>query len=261
MGGSVVSVISARPDGGTSIALGLASVLSRTARVLLIDLAPRPEVAPLLDVDEVPNVYELSFLARLSPVGASDLEAHVQWKDGLGVLAGIWLLPWQREEITDTFVDGLIGTATSSFDHVVVDLGRPRAGLPPALTGGALLWVVTPRPLGMAALDRALVSMDGERPTWPQSAKVLLNRVDGQSMREAERFIEHEYDMPVVGRVPAARGWWEALERRHSLAAFCVPNPDRRRYLRDYGGDAWEVRRALERLAETLLPERSAAAI
>src|SRR5947207_1499689 len=144
---SVASVFSARPDGATSVAVGLAAVLSQTSRVLVIDLCPHgPEVAPLLDVEDSPNVYELSFLARLSPVSATELESHVQWRDGLGVLAGIWPAAGPHEEITDVFVEGLVSAATSRFDHVVVDLGRRRPSLAPALASGPLLWVVTPSP-------------------------------------------------------------------------------------------------------------------
>jgi Mrp family chromosome partitioning ATPase len=256
---SVVSVFSARPDGATSIAAGLAAVLSRTARVLLIDLcAHGPEVAPLLDVEDSPNVYELSFLARLTPVSASDLEAQVQWRDGVGVLAGNWPQPEQREEITDVFVEGLMTTAASRFDHVIVDLGRPRATLPPALAGGVLLWVVTPSPLGMAALDRTVASLHEQEAVWLSSAKVVLNRVDERSWRDVERFIELEYRMPVVAQVPLADECWRALEKRHSLAPFCVPAPDRKRHQRDYGSDAWRIRQALEDLAQVLLPERPA---
>jgi Mrp family chromosome partitioning ATPase len=258
---SLVSVFSARPDGATSIAVALAAVLSPAARALLIDLCRHgPEVPPLLDVEDSPNVYELSFLARLAPVNASDLEAHVQWHEGVGVLAGAWPEPGQREEITDLFVEGLVSTATSRFDHVIVDLGRPRPTLPPALAAGVLLWVVTPGPLGMAALDRTVASLKAQGAAWLPSAKVVLNRVSERSWRDVERLIELEYGMPVVAQVPLADDCWRGLETKHSLAPFCVPAPDRRRYQRAYGSDAWGVRRAVEELAGGLLPKRPAAA-
>ncbi len=254
---SVVSMFSARPDGATSVAVGLAAVLSQTSRVLLIDLCPLgPEVAPLLDVEDSPNVYELSFLARLSPVSASELEAHVQWRDGLGVLAGIWPTAGQREEITDVFVEGLVSAATSRFDYVLVDLGRPRPTLPPALASGLLVWVVTPSPLGMAAVDHTIASLNEQEATWLPSARVVLNRVDERSWRDVERFIELEYRMRVVAKLPLADESWRALEKRHSLAPFCVAVPDRKRHQRAYGSDAWRTRQALEELAHVLLPER-----
>jgi MinD superfamily P-loop ATPase len=256
---SLVGVFSARPDGATSIAVGLAAVLSPGARVLLMDLCREgPEVAPLLDVEDSPNVYELSFLARLAPVSPSDLEAHVQWHEGVGVLAGAWPEPGQREEITDLFVEGLVSTATSRFDHVIVDLGRPRPTLPSALAAGALVWVVTPSPLGMAAFDRAAASLKAQGTAWLPSARVVLNRVSEQSWRDVERFIELEYGMPVVARLPLADDCWRRLEAKHSLAPFHVPMPDRGRYQRTYGGGAWQVRQALEELARMLLPERPA---
>lgn len=253
---SVVSVFSARPDGATSVAVGLASVLSQTSRVLLIDLCPHgPEVAPLLDVEDSPNLFELSFLARLSPVSASELESHVQWRDGLGVLAGIWPRAGQRDEITDVFVEGLVSAATSRFDHVVVDLGRPRPTLVPALASGLLIWVVTPSPLGMAALDRTVANLTEKEATWLPSAKVVLNRLDDWSWHDVEQFIELEYGMRVVARLPLADECWRALEKWHSLAPFCVAAPDRKRHQRAYGSDAWRTRQALEELAHVLLPE------
>ena len=255
---SVVSVFSARPDGATSVAVGLAAVLSQTSRVLVMDLCQHgPEVAPLLDVEDSPNVYELSFLARLSPVSGSELESHVQWRDGLGVLAGIWPAG-QREEITDAFVDGLVSAAASRFDHVIVDLGRPRPTLPPALAGGVLTWVVSPSPLGMAALDHTVGAMREQNASWLRSASVVLNRVDERSWRDVERLIELEYGMRAVAKLPLADECWRALEKGHSIAPFSVPVTDRRRHQRTYGSDAWRTRQALEELAHVLVPERPA---
>jgi len=260
--GSVVSVVSARPDGATSIAVGLAAVRSRTARVLLIDLCPHgPEVATLLDVDDSPNVRELSFVARLSPVSASDLEASVQWRDGLGVLAGARPEPGPREEISDAFVDGLVSAAAARFDHVVLDLGRPRAGLPPMLASGSLVWVVTPSPLGMAALDRAVGELVQQEATWLPSARVVLNRVGERSWQDVERFIRMEYGMRVAGEVPLADECWRTLEDRHSLAPFCVPVIDRKRHQRAYGPETWRVRQALEALDRAIGAGRGAVAV
>jgi MinD superfamily P-loop ATPase len=250
---SVVSVFSARPDGATSIAVGLAGVLSRSGSVLLADLCEDgPEVAPLLDVQESPNVRELSFVARLTAVGVSDLEATLQWRDSIGVLAGA------AEKVTDEFVERLTITAASRFDHVVVDLGRPRPTLPASLVGGELLWVVTPGPLGMAALDRAVAGLEEREARWMPRARVVLNRVDERSWRDVDRFIQLEYRMPVVARVPSASRCWRRLESRHSLAPFTIRMRDRRvRRLveREYGPDVWPLRLALEELAGVLAAE------
>src|SRR5215471_16080318 len=259
-GRSVVTMFAARPDGATSVAVGLAAVLSQTSRVLLVDLCQQgPEVAPLLDVEDSPNVYELSFLARLSAVSVKELESHVQWRDGLGILAGTWPVPGQPDEITEVFVDGLVATAVSRFDHIIVDLGRPRPALPPALTSGVLIWVVSPSPLGMAALDHTVAGLKEQHAGWLQSTNVVLNRVDERSWRDVERFVELGYGMRVVGKLPLADECWRALERRHSIAPFCVPASNRRRLRRAYGSDAWRTREALEELAQSLLPERAAA--
>lgn len=256
---SILTVFSARPDGATSIAVGLAAARSRTARVLLIDLHDQmPEVGPLLDVQDSPNVQELSVVSRLAPVSASDLEASVQWRDGVGVLAGTWPPIAVGSEITNAFIDSLMATALARFDQVIVDLGRPQPNLAASLADGVLVWVVAPSPLGMAALDRTVLGLETRGCRWIPSAQVVLNRVDERSWRDVERFIDLEYRMRVVARVPLAEGCWRGLEQTHSLAPFCTPVADRRRFERAHGGDAWRSREALERLAAALMPTRPA---
>ena len=258
--GAVISVISARPDGSTSLALALATSLSEAHQVLLIDLnLERPEVATLLDVDGSPNVFQLAYQSRLGVVRPEDLQAHVQWHDGVGVLAGSWTSPWQREEIGVPFIDGLLETAALGFDHVVLDLGRPSATLPPAVQASTIVWVVTPSPLGLAALDSSMSELDAVGCEWTASAKVVLNRVSDRGWRSAGRFIEREYGMEVAGEVPLAPDFWLAVELSHSLRALRVPIPDRKRFIRAYGTDAWLVRQAIDRLAETLPKPRPAA--
>jgi len=235
------------------VALALAARLSEAHRVLAIDLnLERPELATLLDLDESPNVYQLAYQSRLSAVRGDELEAHVQWHDGIGVLTGCWLSSAQREEISDHFVDGLLTTAAASFDHVILDLGRTRGELPTALVGNTLAWVVTPSPLGMAALDSSVRQLEALGCEWIGSAKVVLNRVSDRSWRGVERFIEREYGMEVTGQIHLATGFWQDVEISHSLRALRVPIPDRKRFVRAYGAEAWLVRQALDKLTEAL---------
>jgi Mrp family chromosome partitioning ATPase len=256
----IISVLSARPDGATSLALALAARLSAEGRVLVVDLClERPEVAPLLDLDESPNLHQLAYQSRLAAVRAVDLEAQVQWRDGMAVLSGSWLLPAQREEITNQFVDELLGNAVTRFDRLVLDLGRPRPILPALVAGGLLVWVVTPSPLGMAALDRSIAQLDALGCAWRRSAKVVLNRVSDRSWQGIERFVEREYGMEVVGQMPLAPDFWQTVELSHSLRALSVPAPERKRFVRTYGTDAWTTRQALTRLTEELLPARQSA--
>ncbi len=254
---SVISVFSARPDGATSVALALAARLSEAHRVLAIDLClERPEVATLLDMDESPNLYQLAYQSRLGAVRTDELETHAQWHDGMAVLTGNWLQRSQREEISDHFVDGLLAAGAAGFDHVIADLGRTRAELPAAVAASALIWVVTPSPLGMAALDGSMRQLEAHGSEWMGSAKVLLNRVSERSWRGVERFIEREYGMEVAGQIPLASEFWQTVELSHSLRALRVPIPDRKRFVRAYGTDAWVVRQALDKLAETLSEPR-----
>jgi len=70
-----VGVFSARADGATTIAVGLAACLSAQGRTLLIDLnLDSPEVAPLLDVGSSRTLYHLAYNAQLAPVSAEELE-------------------------------------------------------------------------------------------------------------------------------------------------------------------------------------------
>lgn len=58
---AAIGVFSARADGATTIAVGMAAVLSARARTLLIDLnLDSPEIAPLLDLDASRNVFHLA---------------------------------------------------------------------------------------------------------------------------------------------------------------------------------------------------------
>jgi Mrp family chromosome partitioning ATPase len=256
----VTGVLSARPDGATSLALALATRLSEAHQALLVDLClERPEVATLLDVDGSPNVYQLAYQSRMGVVTADGLEVHVQWHDGLAILAGSSTTLQQREEISDPFIVGLLATAAQSFDQVVLDLGRPLAALPPAIQNSTLFWVVTPSPLGLAALDASMSQLKAAGCEWTASAKVVLNRVSDRGWRGAGRFIEREYGMQVAGELPMASEFWQSVELSHSLRALRVPIPDRRRFARAYGSDAWLFRQALDKLAERLPESRPTA--
>jgi len=136
------------------VAIGLAAVLAARSKTLLIDLNfDNPEIAPLLDVDPEFGVFDLAHNAQLAPVSDADLERRLGRRDGIAVLPGIG-----REEdvehISDHFLAGLLQTATRRFDHVVIDLGRLRQGPRASVATGVLLWVATPTPLGMDALER-----------------------------------------------------------------------------------------------------------
>jgi cellulose biosynthesis protein BcsQ len=249
---SITGLVSARPDGGTSLACALAATLAASHRVLLVDLADRPEVPVLLDIEDPSGLNLLMHQLRVGPISPSELEAQVQWHDGFGVLAGSWLAPAQPE-VRGHLVDAILAAAIDRFDHVVVDIGRPRLILPTSLMNGVLVWVVAPGPLGMAAMDTSVNALAALGCPWQPTARVVLNRVTKRTSRGVERLIEHEYEMRVAGRIPDAPRFWQAFEHEHSLRALNVPMPDRRRFERSYGTDALITREAVRALAETLL--------
>ena len=59
---ATLGIFSARADGATTVAVGLAACLSARARTLLVDLNfDCPEVAPLLDTGCSKTIYHLAY--------------------------------------------------------------------------------------------------------------------------------------------------------------------------------------------------------
>ena len=246
---SLVTLVSARPDGATTLAAALAAVWSATDRTLLIDLnLDHPEVAPLLDIGEGKTIYHLAFNAQLAPVSAADLEDHLSWHEGMAVIGGIARAD-QRSAIADHFVNALIERAVGSFDRVVVDLGRVRPSLPESIAKGAVLWAVGPGPLGVAAVERASIELQEAGSAWPASSTLVLNRCGAHDFVGVDRFLVREYGMEVIGQVPEAPNFVKSIELSHSLRALSVPDPDDHGFTRRYGEQALAMRRAIEAVA------------
>lgn len=249
---SLTAVTSARPDGATTVALGLAAVLSATGRTLLIDLNfDQADIAPLLDIGQARTIYNLAFNAQLSPVDAKDLEDHVSWHEGLAVLPGIARRA-HRHAIADHFINSLLEQALLQFDHVVVDLGRVRAECPSAIGQGSLLWVVCPGPLGIASVEKSTVDLAEEEAGWLASANAVLNRAGDDSFLGVDSFLEREYGLRVVGQLPNVPEYLKSAELSHSLRALSVPIADDRLQVKRYGAGSLALRRGLEVLARSL---------
>ncbi|MHB8507391.1 MAG: hypothetical protein ACYDGR_01920 [Candidatus Dormibacteria bacterium] len=243
------------------MALGLAAVLSAGERTLLIDLnLDRADIASLLDIGEARTIYHLAFNAQLTPVDAQDLEDHLTWHEGLAILPGI-ARKAHRHAIADHFINSLIAQAQRQFDHVVVDLGRVRPEFPSAIEEGALLWVVTPGPLGVGSVETATIDLAEEEATWPKTARAVLNRTGDQSFLGVDRFLEREYGLPVVGQVPDVPAYMKTVELSHSVRALSVPGADDRLHVKRYGSEALAMRRALEALRAVLTNEGSEAEV
>ena len=64
---TVFGVFSARADGATTVAVGLAAVLASRWRTLLMDLnLENPEVATILDLDPEVGIFDLAYKAQCS---------------------------------------------------------------------------------------------------------------------------------------------------------------------------------------------------
>src|SRR4029077_15291001 len=130
-----IGVFSARADGATSVAIGLAAVLAAGARTLLIDLnLDNPEVATILDLDPEVGIFDLAYKAQLAPVDRDELDQHTGFRDRIAVLPGVN----RRDDvgrITPHFLAGLLDAASRRFEHVVIDLGRLPSSLASAAEG------------------------------------------------------------------------------------------------------------------------------
>lgn len=244
----LIAIASARPDGATTLALGLAGVLSRTERTLLIDLnVERAEIAPLLDIDESRTVYHLAYNAQLSPVTQEELEDLVVWREGLAVLPGV-ADPAQGEQIRTHFVAGLIEAAQAGFNHVVCDLGRIGPDMPSAAVDGLFLWVVAPTPLGIWAFDRAFRQAHEANANWLGHVRPVVNQQAADSLDGVSGYLSREYGLHVLGDLPYESNFWRRQQISHSLRALNVEIRDRARFERAYGPEACRTRDALERL-------------
>ncbi|HEX6506677.1 MAG TPA: hypothetical protein VF221_03505, partial [Chloroflexota bacterium] len=118
-----------------------------------------------------------------------------------------------------------------------------------------------PRPLGLAAFERAYRAVDEvTHPTL--NLQVVLNRVSPHSLADVATFVRSEYGLPVLGEVPDCPNFWSRAELAHSVRALSNPIVDRQRAIRAYGEEAVPMRAALEgvveRLAEAAVPARTA---
>ena len=259
---TTLGVYSARADGATSTAIGLAAVLAARARTLLIDLnLDNPEVATILDLDPEVGIFDLAYKAQLAPVDRDELEQHAGFRDRMAVLPGIKHRDDARR-ITGHFMSGLLVAASRRFEHVVIDLGRQPSSLGDAMGSVRLLWVVTPSPRGTAALERR--NWEGERQgeDWLKKASIVVNRHNERAFAGFGRYAGEEYGLSTAGILPDAPDYWSHVDLHHSVEALNVAEVHTAdpRYEKQHGSQALATRRAFEVLAESLAPLELASA-
>jgi hypothetical protein len=253
---TTVGVFSARADGATSVAIGLAAVLAARARTLLVDLnLDNPEVATILDLDPEIGIFDLAYKAQLAPVDRDELEQHSGFRDRIAVLPGIH----RRDDvprITPHFISGLLDAALRRFEHVVIDLGRLPSSLGDATGSGRLLWVVTPTPRGTAALERRYWEAERQGEEWLKKASIVVNRDNERAFAGFERYAGEEYGLSTAGCLPDAPDYWTRVDLQHSVQALNVAETHIAdpRYEKHHGPQALATRRAFETLAESLAP-------
>ena len=258
---STFGVFSARADGTTTVAVGLAAVLAARSRTLLIDLnLDNPEVATILDLDPEVGIYDLAYKAQLAPVDRDELEQLTGYRDRIAVLPGVS----RRDDvgrITAHFLTGLLDAAARRYDHVVIDLGRMPGLLATAAEAMRLLWVVTPTPRGTAALERRYWEAEREGAAWLKRPALIVNRHSERAFTGFERYAACEYELSTAGTVPEAADYWTRVELGHSVEALNIAEAHTTdpRYEKHHGPQALATRRAFEALAESLAPIELAA--
>jgi MinD superfamily P-loop ATPase len=259
---TTLGVFSARADGATTVAVGLAAVLAARSRTLLIDLnLDNPEIATILDLDPEVGIYDLAYKAQLAPVDRDELEEHTGYRDRIAVLPGV--SRWDDVgRITPHFLTGLLDAATRRYEHVVIDLGRMPALLAAAAEAMRLLWVVTPTPRGTAALERRYWEAEREGAAWLKRPALVVNRHSERAFIGFERYAAGEYEFSTAGTVPDAADYWMRVELGHSVEALNIAEAHTAdpRYEKHHGAQALATRRAFEALAESLAPIELASA-
>ena len=254
-------VFSARSDGATTVAVGLAAVLAGRSRTLLIDLnLDNPEVATIFDLDPEVGIYDLAYKAQLAPVDRDELEQHTGYRDRIAVLPGVS----RRDDvgrITAHFLTGLLDAAARRYEHVVIDLGRMPGLLAAAAEAMRLLWVVTPTPRGTAALERRYWEAEREGAAWLKRPALVVNRHSERAFIGFERYAAGEYELSTEGIIPDAADYWMRVDLQHSVEALNIAETHTTdpRYEKHHGPQALATRRAFEALAESLAPIELAA--
>src|SRR6266567_3766610 len=216
---TVLGLFSARADGATTVAIGLAAVSAAKAPTLLIDLdLDNPEIATILDVDPEVGIFDLAYKAQLAPVERDELEQHTGVRDRIAVLPGI-------------------------NRRAAVDLDR-------------LLWVVTPTARGTASLERRYWEAEREDAAWLKKAALLVNRHNGRAFTGFERYAADEYGLSTGGTLPETTDYWTRVDLQHSvdalnMAEIHTADP---RYEKHHGPQALTARRAFDLLSESLTP-------
>src|ERR1700730_12063121 len=121
--GQLIAIVSARSDGATSLALGLAALLGARHRTVLVDLnRDNAEIATFLNADESKTVYLTAHRAQLVAIRDIEVLEHLQWQDGFAVLPGI-TDQRQAGQITPLFMGNLLQVLRNEFAEVLVDRG------------------------------------------------------------------------------------------------------------------------------------------
>src|SRR5436305_9867418 len=159
----LIAIVSARSDGATSLALGLAAVMGARHRTVLLDLnRDNAEIATFLNADESKTLYHLAYNAQLAAITEIEMREHLQWQDGFAVLPGI-TDQRQAEQITPLFRANLLQARRKESEVVLVDGGRLRQSLPSARSASNERRTTPPPTLRLPISEDDLMLIDNKQ--------------------------------------------------------------------------------------------------
>lgn len=228
----VIGVASAKGSPGvTFVTAGLACRLAGLGLgVLAIDAdAEDRTLAATLDVDPGAVGQTLARSAALGAITAEGLQASAA-----AVAPRLSLLEAPNVEALDGLT--LMSAAREAgFQAVLVDLGHFQGRLQRQLAAACdwLLWVVLPDRLGVERADQVIARGDLKA----GSPGLVINRLDSQAVKEADRALSERHQLPVMARIRD--------DRRAALASSVRRPPHGQR----------SFRRSFDALARALHPD------
>ncbi len=207
--GEVIALVSGKgAPGTTTVALGLAAVVSSTGRsVLLIDGDLRGgAVGPYLDLDPRRGLSGLSVGPSERPQRVLD---ELQAGQGFSVLTGIER-PEALERLLPERITGTVFALRERFDLILIDVGETLSGVTSAVGAAFLrsaervLLVTTADLLGLWNARASLRFVTESLGVPPEAASAVVNRGNGSDQYGAHE-VERALGIRVVAEIPEDR--------------------------------------------------------
>lgn len=229
--GVVITVLGAKGGvGATTVALNVASVFAKSARVILIEL--RPTYGTLTPYFHPPRLAgNIAYLLRPDATAITEAEIRARlWplKDlpGLNILFGPQSFEECREAPAQS-VRAILKASSAAADYVVVDLpgGLSEANRAAIQESGCLLLVVEPDPLCVETATQILRAIRTWNPLPKLTGSVIVNRAPRSFSMDASD-IGRELAIPALGVIPLATDLCIAAQEAGLPLALVAPGSE-----------------------------------